>query len=269
MDRLEHRMEIAAEAAWRAGRRTLELFQSPLDVEKKADATPVTAVDRGTEEFLREFLGEHFPRDGILGEEFGERPGDSGYRWIIDPIDGTKSYIQGVPLYTVLVGLEAAEGEAVVGAVAVPGLSELVVAAKGAGCYWNGRRVRVSEVGELSDACALYTGMECFEETDTLEVERTVRDRVRVVRTWGDAYGHLLVATGRAEIMLDPVLGLWDTAALAPIVEEAGGVFTDWSGRRTIHGRSGISTNRALAGELRSLVPGCSFESGTAAEDGR
>jgi histidinol phosphatase-like enzyme (inositol monophosphatase family) len=257
MDSLEHRMEVAADAVWEAGKVTLRYFQTALDVEIKADSSPVTVADRAAEELLADFLRREFPADGFIGEERGERPGSSGMRWIVDPIDGTKSFVQGVPLYGVLVGLEDSSRESVLGAIAFPALAELVVAARGEGCFWNGRRVRVSEVRELSRACVTTTGEECFEATGTVEAYHTIRRRVRVMRGWGDAYGHVLVATGRAEAMLDPVLSVWDTAALLPIVEEAGGVFTDWKGRRTIHGKSAVSTNRALAREVRALIPGC------------
>jgi len=254
MESLAHRMELAADAAWKAGKVTLRHFQTGVEVETKADSSPVTVADRAAEEFLVAFLSREFPRDGFLGEEFGERPGRSGYRWILDPIDGTKSFIQGVPLYSVLVGLADASGESVVGAIAFPALDEVVVAARGEGCFWNGRRARVSSVDDLARACVVYTGEECFEMTGTAAAERAVRARVRVVRGWGDAYGHALVATGRAEAMLDPVLSVWDVAPLLPIIEEAGGVFSDWSGRRTIHGTSAVTTNAAVARELRGLL---------------
>jgi histidinol phosphatase-like enzyme (inositol monophosphatase family) len=256
MDSLKHRMEIAADAAWQAGKLTLRYFQTGVDVETKADSTPVTIADRASEEFLIEFLSREFPDDAFLGEEYGERPGTSGFRWILDPIDGTKSFVQGVPLYSVLVGLEDASTESVVGVICFPALSEIVVAARGEGCYWNGRRACVSTVDKLSQACAVYTGAEEFEETGTVDAQQRIAESVRVVRGWGDAYGHVLVATGRAEAMLDPALSLWDVAPLLPIVEEAGGVFSDWKGRRTIHGESAVTTNSALAEPVRALLVG-------------
>ncbi len=254
MDSLVHRMEIAADVAWRAGKLTLSYFQTGVAVEAKADSSPVTVADRAAEELLIELLWREFPDDGIIGVELGERPGSSGWRWILDPIDGTKSFVQGVPLYSVLVALEDASKESVVGAICFPALSEIVVAARGEGCYWNGRRARVSEVDDLSRACVAYTGAEEFEESETVDAQQRVRDSVRIVRGWGDAYGHVLVATGRAEAMLDPALSLWDVAPLLPIVEESGGVFSDWQGRRTIHGGSAVTTNRALAEPVRALL---------------
>ena len=247
-------MDAAAEAAWQAGRITLRYFQSGVAVETKSDATPVTVADREAERFLSEFLRERFPGDAVFGEEFGEIEGTSGYRWLVDPIDGTKSFVQGVPLYGVMVGLENPDGEAVVGAIAFPPLGELVVGARGLGAFWNGRRARVSETSELRDAAVVFTGLECFDMTETQDALVRVRSAVRITRSWGDCYGHMLVATGRADAMLDPILADWDCAALQPIVEGAGGVLTDWSGRRTTHGKSAVSTNAALADELRTLL---------------
>jgi histidinol-phosphatase len=254
MENLEQRMEMAADAVALAGRITLRYFQGALDVERKADDSPVTIADRETERFLVDWLSRCFPRDAIRGEEFGDRPGDSGFRWVIDPIDGTKSFIHGVPLYGVLVGLEDPNGEAVVGAIGLPALGEIVVAARGEGCWWNGRRARVSAVDTLAEACVLATGDEYFIQSGRANAWDAVRSRARLVRGWGDCYGHVLVATGRAEIMLDPVLADWDCVALAPVVDEAGGLFTDWSGRRTVHGKSAVSTNAALAEPLRQLL---------------
>jgi histidinol-phosphatase len=253
---LKRRMEVAGDAAWKAGRATLRYFQTDLAVELKADRSPVTAADRETEALLVELIAREYPGDGFLGEEHGERRGSSGYRWVLDPIDGTKSFIQGVPLYGVLVALESPEREPLVGAVCLPALGELVVAARGEGCYWNGRRARVSAVSSLAAACVVYTGDDSFGASGTMAVKERIGERVRVMRGWGDCYGHVLVATGRADAMLDPILGDWDCAPLLPIVEEAGGVFTDWQGRRTILGKSAISSNAAIAAELRAIVRG-------------
>jgi histidinol phosphatase-like enzyme (inositol monophosphatase family) len=253
-ENLEHRLRVASDAAWEAGKLTLRYFQTRISVDLKADRTPVTVADREAEELLHASLTREFPSDAFLGEERGERPGTSGFRWIIDPIDGTKSFIQGVPLYGVMVGLEDPAGEAVLGVVAIPGLGDLVAAARGEGCRWNGRTARVSTVATLKDSCVAYTSLKTFEDSSREAAFERVRRRVRVVRGWGDCYGHLLVATGRAEVMLDPILADWDCAALLPILEEAGGRFTDWRGDRTVRGKSGISTNGKVTAELMSLL---------------
>jgi histidinol phosphatase-like enzyme (inositol monophosphatase family) len=251
---LRRRLDVATGAAWEAGKATLRHFQTRLAVERKADQSPVTAADRESEAILHARLGREFPGDAFLGEEGGERPGTTGYRWIVDPLDGTKSFVQGSPLYGVLVGLEDPDGEPVLGAVYLPALDEMVAAARGEGCSWNGRRAAVSGVTALADACLLYTSLKAFEETKRMDVLRTCLVRVRLVRGWGDCYGHILVATGRAEAIIEPVLNVWDCAALLPILEEAGGTFTAWDGRRTIHGKSGISTNGKITAELRALL---------------
>ncbi len=242
-------METAAQLAWKAGRATLRHFQTGIAVELKADATPVTAADREAEEIIRLGLQQVFPIDGVLGEEFGEKSGSSGRCWIIDPIDGTKSFIKGVPLYGVLVALEDEKGEVVVGAVYLPGLDEMVHAAKGLGCWWNGRRTRVSAVKNLSEACVCYTSSRSFGQHRNHAFDG-LAGKVGLLREWGDCYGHLLVATGRAEVMLDPVLSPWDCAPLVPILQEAGGTFTDWRGKATIRGEDGVSTNGLLFDEV-------------------
>jgi len=252
-------LTFATEAAWQAGRITLEHFQTGVVVERKADDSPVTVADRGAEERLREMILSRFPDDGILGEEHGEHQGSSGRRWIVDPIDGTKSFVHGVPLYGVMVGVEV-EGVPSVGVVNLPALNEMVCAAKGLGCTWNGRKARVSAVSDLTEALVLCTDFEDIHRHGRTEAYRALRSEVRLARGWGDCYGHVLVATGRAEVMLDPVMNVWDCAALPPILEEAGGTFTDWEGTPTIHGADAVATNGLLFGavmeKLASQGPG-------------
>ena len=243
-------MEFAAEVAGEAGKITLRWFQTRLRVETKADDTPVTVADREAEAFLRQAIHREYPDDGVLGEEGGEEKGTSGYRWILDPIDGTKSFVQGVPLYGVLVALLDPFNRPIVGVVGLPALGEIVCAAQGVGCFWNGRRARVSEVGTLNESCVTFTALESFSETSRADAFDRVATEARLVRGWGDCFGHILVATGRAEVMLDPVLALWDCAPLLPILEEAGGRFTDWDGRPTVLGESGVSTNGHVHDEV-------------------
>jgi histidinol phosphatase-like enzyme (inositol monophosphatase family) len=253
-DRLRERLEVAVEAAEGAGRITLSHFQKELRVERKADLSPVTIADREAEEHIFDVLRKRYPGDGFLGEERGEVRGSSGWRWIVDPIDGTKSFIQGVPLYGVLVALEDGDREPVVGVICLPALAETVAAARGEGCLWNGRRARVSAVERIEDACLAFTALDGFEAPGRRAAFERLERRVRVARGWGDCYGHALVATGRADVMVDPVLSDWDCAALLPIVEEAGGAFFDWSGARTYRGRSGISTNARLAAAVKDAL---------------
>jgi histidinol-phosphatase len=226
-------------------------YRTLLAVETKADGSPVTAADRESELAARAWLAEHFPDDGILGEEFGETSGTSGRRWIIDPIDGTKTFVRGVPLWGSLVAL--VEGERVLaGAAYFPAVSEMVAAAEGAGCWWNGQRAQVSATSQMSAATALITDERTFGESPRRARWQALSDDAAVSRTWGDCYGYLLVATGRADVMVDPIVNAWDAACFLPIIEEAGGVFTDLDGNRSAFRGSAIATNGALASEARN-----------------
>ncbi|MDQ1557138.1 MAG: histidinol-phosphatase [Pyrinomonadaceae bacterium] len=242
---LEELLEFAVGLARGAGEITLRHFRRPFTPERKADGSFVTQADREAERFIRARIEEKFPHDAVLGEEEETRAGSSGRQWIIDPIDGTYSFVHGVPLYGVLIGLEIAE-EVCLGVVNLPALGEIVYAARGAGCFWNDTRASVSATPTLVDALLLSTDFGTCERYGFGEAARRLEQAAGARRTWGDCYGHVLVATGRAEVMLDPVMNVWDCAPLLPILEEAGGTFTDWGGRRTIRGGNAISTNGLL-----------------------
>jgi histidinol phosphatase-like enzyme (inositol monophosphatase family) len=245
--------DFAADLAWQAGKLTLRYFQTDFTTEFKADQSPVTIADRQSERLMRELIEARYPSHSILGEEEGEtRPGAT-YRWIIDPIDGTKTFVRGVPMYAVLVGLER-DGEPIVGAINIPALGELLHAARGEGCSWNGRRARVSSVAALHQALLLCTDTESLARHGRGAAYRRMVAATKLQRSWGDAYGYVLVATGRAEVMLDPVVSVWDCAALLPVVTEAGGSFTNWSGVPTIHSGEAIATNGLVYEELIALV---------------
>lgn len=255
-------MEFAAEVAWEAGRLTLGYFRRGVGVEIKADGTEVTSADREAEALLRRRIRERYPGYGIAGEEEGESGEGASARWIVDPIDGTRAFVRGVPLYAVLVGLEV-EGRCEAGAAYFPALEEMVCAASGEGCFLNGRRVRVSETEDLGRALCAFTDAGSFgRHGRDREWERLLRS-VGSCRGWSDAYGHALVATGRADIMLDPVMNPWDCAPFPPILREAGGYFGDWSGEETIYGGEALSTTRRLLPEVLRLLGGQ-----PAAEDG-
>lgn len=241
--------------ARQAGDITLKYFQNPeLAVEAKSDDSPVTIADRETEKFIREEVARLFPGDMVVGEEFGEGPGEKGARrWIVDPIDGTKSFIHGVPLYGVMIGVEEA-GQMVGGVVFIPPMNDLVVAVRGEGCWWNGKRAQVSTTSKLSDALILTTDVANHEKYGKAESWERVCKESRLVRTWGDCYGHILVATGRADAMFDPQMNPWDCAALLTILEEAGGTFTNYEGEATIYGDDAISTNGLVLDEALRLV---------------
>ena len=252
---LDELLDLALSAARAAGEVTLRYFQKNLAVEVKADLSPVTIADRESERTLRQRIEQGFPDHGIIGEEFGAARESAAYRWMLDPIDGTASFIRGVPLYGVMVGLEYA-GEPQLGVVHFPALGETAWARKGGGAWWNGRLATVSGVARLEDATLVTTDVRGFATGHLDAAYERLRSAIGLERTWGDCYGHMLVATGRAEIMLDPILDAWDACALLPILEEAGGRFTDWNGSRTIHGRSGISTNALLHEAVVQLVAG-------------
>ena len=238
-------MDFAAGLARGAGEITLRYFQRLPGAERKADGSFVTVADREAESFLRAEIGRQFPDDAILGEEEGEQAGTSSRRWIIDPIDGTFSFVHGVPFYGVLIGLEI-NGESLVGAVNLPALGELVYAARGQGCFWNGGAARVSDTATLEESLLLSTDFGTCRRYGFGDAADELQQRALARRTWGDCYGHVLVATGCADCMLDPVMNAWDCAPLLPILEEAGGTFTDWHGQQTIHGGNAVSTNSKL-----------------------
>ena len=261
---MKNLLDLAVRFAREAGDSTLRYFRSDdsMGLESKSDGSPVTLADRGAEELLRRRIEEHRPDDGILGEEFGEKPGSNGHLWILDPIDGTKSFVRGVPLYGTLVGVEI-DGLMQVGVAYFPALREMMFAAHGLGATWitdvgleseQSRPARVSGVESLDEALFAYTSVGGFARAGKLELFERVRSAARLDRGWCDCYGHMLVATGRAEIMIDPRMASWDCAALQPIVEEAGGSFTALDGRPTHRGGSAVSTNAALAVSVARLL---------------
>ena len=249
---LQEMLDFAVEAAWQAGRVTLGHFQTGVVVEMKADDSPVTVADRNAETLLREMIKSRYPDDGIIGEEHGEEEGSSGRKWIIDPLDGTKAFVAGVPLYGNLIGVEI-DGEATIGVVNLPGLNEMTYAAKGLGCWWNGKRCQVSNTDRIEDALVIVTEHKSFAKHKPGKVDELI-ERARLVRGWGDCYGYVMVATGRADVMLDPIMAVWDSAALQPIVEEAGGTFTDWKGSATIWGEEAVATNGVLFDDVMASI---------------
>jgi histidinol phosphatase-like enzyme (inositol monophosphatase family) len=238
-------LEFAVEACTEAGEITLEYFRKDFVVETKEDLSPVTVADRRTEERLRELIGKYYPSHGIIGEEFGGPGAAAEYNWFIDPIDGTLAFVRGVPIYGVMLGLEH-RGEILLGVVNFPALQEIVYAAKGQGCYWNGSPARVSNTGSLREALLCHSGREYFTQHGRAAAYEELQEATSLQRTWGDCYGHVLVATGRADVCADPTLHEWDAAPLIPILHEAGGTFTDWHGKVTVFGGEGLSTNSRL-----------------------
>jgi histidinol-phosphatase len=250
-----NRYEAAVEAARRAGQVALRYYDAVLTVEWKSDHSPVTAADRETEQALRTALLGAFPGDGFLGEEYGDTPGRSGFRWIIDPIDGTRSFVRGIPLWATLVGLEY-RGEQIAGVVEVPALGHTYRALRGDGAYRGDRRLRVSEVSDLGEAMLFYSGISWFtragKEAEFLELAR----RTQRQRGFGDFYGFVLVAQGSGEVMVEHGVHPWDVAAIKPLVEEAGGRYSDWDGGPSINRPDVLISNGRLHEEVLALLRG-------------
>jgi histidinol-phosphatase len=247
------RYETAVAAAQQAGQLALRYFDVDVAVEWKDDRSPVTVADRDAETQLRTALLEAFPDDGFLGEEHGETPGTSGYRWIIDPVDGTRNFVRNIPLWGTLVGLEYKE-EPIAGVVVVPALGQTYRALRGDGAYRDERPIRVSQVATLADTTMFYTSLSWFIRAGRQEDFLNVASRVQTQRGYGDFYGHVLVAQGSGEVMVEHGVHVWDVAAIVPIIEEAGGRFTDWDGNRTIHRVDVVVSNGRVHDEVLGLL---------------
>jgi myo-inositol-1(or 4)-monophosphatase len=249
-------LDFAVETAYLAGKLTLGYFQTGVQPDFKPDDTPVTIADRRAEELIRSRIEKQYPRHAIVGEEFGTKePEQASHRWFIDPIDGTKSFVRGVPLYGVLIGLEI-EGTVQVGAAYYPALDEMLAAASGEGCWWNGRRAHVSNVAHLKQGVVSFTDVAAFEMCGKEAAWQRLAQASYYRVGWSDAYGYLLVATGRVELMLDPIMNAWDCGPFPPILQEAGGYFGDWQGNPTIYGNEALATTQALLSEVLNLIRG-------------
>ncbi|MEQ8846213.1 inositol monophosphatase family protein [Botrimarina sp.] len=261
----EERLEWAREIALEAGVVTLEHFRSrSLGVERKGDGSPVTIADRTAEQQLRKRIEDRYPDDAILGEEFPAKEGRSGYKWILDPIDGTKAFVHGVPLYTNLVAvIEEESGEPILGVVNAPASRETIYAAVGGGAWYQygeqtAYQAYVSHTATLAEGMFLTGDVAGFQDRpqDATDVYMALQNAARISRTWGDGYGYMMVAIGRAEVMMDAQMSLWDAACLKPILEEAGGTFTSWSGEPTVHAGEGIATNGRVLDEVLGHTKG-------------
>jgi len=245
-------LQAATEIAKIGGHHTLKYFKKNVEVISKADDSPVTIADKETEQIIRKEIQKRYPDHGIIGEEFGRTNEDSNIQWVLDPIDGTKSFIHGIPFYTTLIGI-LIDNEPQVGVIYAPALEELCAAAIGEGATLNGEPCKVRDTEQLEDATLLVTEIYRFKEMDQQEIFEELMSKTKLHRTWGDAYGHMMVATGRADVMYDPILNIWDAAALLPVMQEAGGVFSDIEGNETIHSGNGFSTNKALFPEVKKI----------------
>lgn len=255
------RYDLGIRAAQDAGRVALKYFP---DIDSaafadqviwKSDNSPVTIADRSAEQYLRETLLAAFPNDGFLGEEFGDRSGSSGYRWIVDPIDGTRNFVRGIPHWATLVGLEYRD-EVIAGVAVEPVLDMTYRALRGDGAYRNDRRIHVSPMERLEDSTMFYSSLTWFMKAGKQEEFIRLARRTQRQRGFGDYYGHILVAQGSGEFMVEHGLHAWDVAAIQPIIEEAGGRFSNWDDKQSIHAPDCVTSNGLLHEQVLAILRG-------------
>ena len=250
----EHELSFASELADEADRMALSFFRGSFEIREKADRTPVTEADVTIERAIRAAVHARFPGDGVLGEEGGSE-GDASRRWIVDPIDGTKNFADGVQLWATLIAF-AVDDVPVVGVVSMPAIGERYEAARGLGARLNGQAIHVSGTDSVSRAFVLFGGMADWLDGPNARGVQQLMSEARRTRGFGDAWAHMLVARGSADVMVERELNTWDWAAVEVVVEEAGGSMSQLDGSPLAHGRSVLSTNGLLhndvVGRLRS-----------------
>lgn len=244
-------LDFAAETAYVTGRAVLGYWRTGVRPDMKTDNTPVTVADRLAEQIIRTRINETYPEHTVLGEEFGlEGSETASHRWIIDPIDGTKQYVRGLPLFGILIGLEI-ETKVEVGVAYFPAMDEMVMAATGLGCWWNGRRTHVSELRDLKDGVFMFEASHFpFLRQAWDEIQKATYHQMG----WGDAYSYMMVATGRAEMAIDSGMQIWDCGPMAPILSEAGGFFGDWDGHPLSYGQEVMATTASLLPQAVALT---------------
>ncbi len=239
------RYDLAVSVGRQAGDLARDWYDRSFDVEWKPDNSPVTVADKGAEELIRRELKKHFPNDAFLGEEYGDEPGTTGYRWIIDPIDGTRSFVRHIPIWATLIGLEY-KGEQIGGIAYSPVLGNMYRSLRGDGAYCDDQRIRVSDVATLDRSLLCYSSIAWFRKAGREHVFLDLASQTERQRGFGDYYGFVLVAQGSCEVMLENGVHSWDVAAVKAIVEEAGGMLTDWHGTPTIDAPDVIASNGKL-----------------------
>jgi len=249
------RYEVAMEAAKQAGQLARKYFDADVSVEWKQDQTPVTVADREAEQLLQQMILDRFPNDGFLGEEFGDVPGSSGFRWVIDPIDGTRSFVRGVPLWATLVGLEY-KGECIAGVAEIPVLGDMYHALRGNGAFRNEGKIHVSDVDTLEKSHLYYSSIAWFLGAGRENVFLELIKKTERQRGFGDFYGFVMVAQGSGELMVEYGCHAWDLCALMAIITEAGGKLTNWSNEPTIHRPDVIASNGKVHEEALAVLEG-------------
>ncbi len=242
-------LEYALKVVKASERITLKYFRSKFRVDYKSDKSPVTIADKSCEKFLIGELSKKFPEHGFFGEEFGDNSEGHEYRWIIDPIDGTRNFTRGIPYWGTLCGLEH-EGEIIAGIMSLPALKKTYYASRKHGAFCNGKRIRVSKLKELEKSSIVYGGLKYFLGTKYEKGFLDITNLSYHDRGFGDCFGYTFVAEGEAEAMLDPIVSPWDVAAIKPIIEEAGGIFTDFEGNATVYAKTALAANPYLHAAL-------------------
>jgi len=250
---LQHFLAVARKAAQAGGQRALRYFRKNVSVIKKVDRSPVTRADREAELVIRGILGKAFPAHQLCGEEFGWNEGQKAdFKWWIDPVDGTRQFIRGIPFWGTLLGLEY-KGEVVAGVIHFPALKSTLWASQGQGCFVDGKRAHVSKIPNLKGGTLTYGGLRLTPKS----YRKKLTDLIALSyddRGFGDAFGHALVIQGQVEAMLDPVVKPYDVAPVKICVEEAGGKFTDLKGNKTIYGGNALSSNGLTHGQVLGKV---------------
>ena len=255
MPDIQNFLKFAEELAHEAEKQIMPWFMNPaLAVDSKSDQSPVTIADRNAESRMRKMIERHYPDHGVIGEEFGEQNKDAEYVWVLDPIDGTKSFAAGCPLFGTLIAL-LYRGEPLLGVIHLPALKQLCIG-DGKSTHLNGRQVCVRPLNQLDRAVLLTTDLENVERYQNGEHFRKLMKQTYFTRTWGDCYGYVLVAGGWADIMTDPIMNRWDLLALIPVIRGAGGVITDWQGNDPVAGDSIIAANPVLHPQVLQILNG-------------
>ncbi len=245
-------VEFSKQLATASGEIIKRYFRSDLAVESKADDSPVTIADKQAEEIMREMIMKEFPAHGIIGEEFGNHNESAEYQWVLDPIDGTKSFVSGTFLFGTLIGLMK-DGQPIVGTIHHPITSHMLIGT-GDEARLNDEPVKVRSTANLRDAVLLYTDFIDVGQYQNGIAFQQLMGKTKYNRTWGDCHGYFLVATGFADVMLDPIMHLWDIVALVPIIEGAGGKITSWNGGPPLSGNGIVASNGRLHSQVMRVL---------------
>jgi len=258
-DPIQTRLDFTREHAMECAKLALKWFRTDeADPEEKADGSPVTVADRAIETELRNRIGTLFPDDAIRGEEFPDTKGTSGYEWVIDPIDGTISFVQGVPLYGTMIAV-LKDGVPTIGAIAMPCLDEMVIAAIGHGSTHIRKGhpdmpLHLRKTESLEDAVVVVTAPKCFMDCNRWSLYEQVVERSRITRGWSDCYAFVLVVTGRADAVVEAEVNLWDLAAVPPLIHEAGGQWSDFDGDASVETGTLICGSAQVHAQLLELT---------------